>query len=62
LSWPVSLVISAVVRGFTLKGYTWCMECPGFGFDGYDGYDVIGMWWWLPVRGGPRDIGGRCLL
>jgi hypothetical protein len=35
------------------------MECTRFG---YDGYDVIGMWWWLLVRGGPRDIGGRCLL
>jgi len=25
-------------------------------------YDVIGMWWWLLVRGRPRDFGGRCLL
>jgi hypothetical protein len=38
------------------------MECPGLVFDGYDGYDVTGVWWWLPVRGGPRDIGERCLL
>jgi hypothetical protein len=35
---------------------------PWSGFDGYDGYVVIGVWWWLPMRGGPRDIGGRCLL
>jgi hypothetical protein len=52
-------VISAEVKGFTLEG---CMVCPGSSFDGYDGYDVIGVWWWLPVRGRPHDFGGRCLL
>jgi hypothetical protein len=34
----------------------------GVPWSGFDGYVVIGVWWWLPVRGGPRDIGGRCLL
>ena len=38
------------------------MECLGSGFDGYDGYDVTGVWCWLLVKGGPRDFGGRCLL
>jgi hypothetical protein len=35
---------------------------PQSSFGGDDGYVVIGVWWWLPMRGGPRDIGGRCLL
>ena len=55
-------MISARVRGFTLEGCTGCMECPRSGSDGYDGYDMTGVWWWLLMRGGPHDIGGRCLL
>ena len=39
--------MSAGVRGFTLEGCTGCMECPE---SISDGYDVIGVWWWLPVR------------
>ena len=44
---PISLVILAGVRGFTLEGCTWRMECPGSGSDGYDGYDMTSVWWWI---------------
>jgi hypothetical protein len=57
-----SLVISVGVRGFTLEGCTWCMECPDPVLMYMMDMFVTGVWWWLPVRGGPHDIGGRCLL
>jgi hypothetical protein len=34
------LEIPAGVRGFTVEGCTWCMECPGSGSDGYVGTGV----------------------